>query len=181
MLRLFAFIRHLFAHLQLCAAHYSWFFITHCILLYFIRASEMTKHFYSLSLFQFDDDFSTMSCCQGLRVTAICGAFGTCIGAWVKVFSVDPELFYVGFIGQSIVATSQVSWFFLIFFFNTNRMTTGTFFWHLNNGDFLSLLWFIILSHLLPAKRCRSYFAPSWLNSAPSVCIHYSHSRLLFH
>lgn len=45
---------------------------------------------------------------QGLRVTALCGAFGTCIGAWIKVFSVDPSLFYVGFIGQSVVATSQV-------------------------------------------------------------------------
>lgn len=42
-------------------------------------------------------------------MTALCGAFGTCIGAWVKVFSVGPDLFYVGFIGQSIVATSQVS------------------------------------------------------------------------
>ncbi|XP_031621871.1 feline leukemia virus subgroup C receptor-related protein 2 [Contarinia nasturtii] len=45
---------------------------------------------------------------MGLRVTALCGAFGTCIGAWVKVFSVDPGLFYVGFIGQTIVAASQV-------------------------------------------------------------------------
>lgn len=41
-------------------------------------------------------------------MTAICGALGTCIGAWIKVFSVDPSLFYVGFIGQSVVATSQV-------------------------------------------------------------------------
>ncbi|XP_037046859.1 feline leukemia virus subgroup C receptor-related protein 2 [Bradysia coprophila] len=44
----------------------------------------------------------------GLRTTAICGSLGTCIGAWIKVFSVDPNLFYVGFIGQSIVAASQV-------------------------------------------------------------------------
>lgn len=42
-------------------------------------------------------------------MTALCGAFGTCIGAWVKVFSVDPGLFWVGFLGQTIVATSQVS------------------------------------------------------------------------
>lgn len=46
---------------------------------------------------------------QGLRVTALFGVFGTCIGAWIKVFSVDPGLFYVGFIGQSIVALSQVT------------------------------------------------------------------------
>lgn len=36
---------------------------------------------------------------QGLRVTALCGALGTCAGAWIKVFSVHPDLFYVGFIG----------------------------------------------------------------------------------
>lgn len=41
-------------------------------------------------------------------MTALCGAIGTCAGAWIKVFSVHPDLFYVGFIGQSIVATSQV-------------------------------------------------------------------------
>lgn len=41
-------------------------------------------------------------------MTALCGAVGTCAGAWVKVFSVHPDLFYVGFIGQTIVATSQV-------------------------------------------------------------------------
>lgn len=39
---------------------------------------------------------------------AICGACGTCIGAWVKTFSVQPDLFWLGFIGQSIVAASQV-------------------------------------------------------------------------
>lgn len=46
---------------------------------------------------------------QGLRIAAILGCLGTCTGAWIKVFSVDPNLFYVGFIGQSIVAASQVS------------------------------------------------------------------------
>lgn len=44
----------------------------------------------------------------GLRVTALCGAVGTAIGAWIKVFSVDPSLFYVTFIGQTFVACSQV-------------------------------------------------------------------------
>lgn len=32
-------------------------------------------------------------------MTALCGALGTCAGAWIKVFSVHPDLFYVGFIG----------------------------------------------------------------------------------
>ncbi|ALC42030.1 CG1358 [Drosophila busckii] len=44
----------------------------------------------------------------GLRVTALVGVVGTCVGAWIKVFSVDPSLFYVGFIGQAIVALAQV-------------------------------------------------------------------------
>ncbi|XP_050091540.1 feline leukemia virus subgroup C receptor-related protein 2 [Anopheles aquasalis] len=45
---------------------------------------------------------------MGLRIAAIAGVLGTCAGAWVKCFSVSPELFWVGFIGQSIVAASQV-------------------------------------------------------------------------
>lgn len=49
---------------------------------------------------------------QGLRVAAVLGCLGTCLGAWIKVFSVDPSLFYVSFIGQSVVATSQVSFMF---------------------------------------------------------------------
>ncbi|KAL7735411.1 hypothetical protein ACLKA6_019530 [Drosophila palustris] len=44
----------------------------------------------------------------GLRITALVGIVGTCIGAWIKVFSVDPSLFYVSFIGQAIVALAQV-------------------------------------------------------------------------
>jgi len=53
----------------------------------------------------------TVSCAchqQGLRITALVGIVGTCVGAWIKVFSVDPSLFYVSFIGQSIVALAQV-------------------------------------------------------------------------
>ncbi|XP_055374336.1 feline leukemia virus subgroup C receptor-related protein 2 isoform X2 [Condylostylus longicornis] len=45
---------------------------------------------------------------MGLRITALVGVIGTCTGAWIKVFSVQPDLFYVGFIGQSVVALSQV-------------------------------------------------------------------------
>ena len=46
---------------------------------------------------------------KGLRITALVGVIGTCIGAWIKVFSVSPDAFFVGFFGQSIVALSQVS------------------------------------------------------------------------
>ncbi|CAO1365862.1 unnamed protein product, partial [Diamesa serratosioi] len=44
----------------------------------------------------------------GLRVAALCGCLGTCLGAWIKVFAIEPHLFWVAFIGQAIVATSQV-------------------------------------------------------------------------
>ncbi|CAD7014635.1 feline leukemia virus subgroup C receptor-related protein 2 [Ceratitis capitata] len=45
---------------------------------------------------------------MGLRITALVGIVGTCIGSWIKVFSVQPDLFYVTFIGQTFVALAQV-------------------------------------------------------------------------
>lgn len=44
----------------------------------------------------------------GLRVAVILGAMGTCLGAWIKVASVAPDRFYVTFLGQTLVAMSQV-------------------------------------------------------------------------
>jgi MFS transporter, FLVCR family, feline leukemia virus subgroup C receptor-related protein len=32
---------------------------------------------------------------------------GTCIGSWLKVFSIAPDRFWVTFVGQTIVALSQ--------------------------------------------------------------------------
>lgn len=43
---------------------------------------------------------------QGLRTATILGCLGTCLGSWIKVFGVDT--FYVVFLGQAIVAASQV-------------------------------------------------------------------------
>ncbi|XP_075991825.1 histamine transporter isoform X2 [Anticarsia gemmatalis] len=43
-----------------------------------------------------------------LRVTTIIGSFGTCAGAWLKVFSVPQDMFWLGFAGQTVVAMSQV-------------------------------------------------------------------------
>lgn len=43
-----------------------------------------------------------------LRVTTIIGAFGTCAGAWMKVFSVPQDMFWLGFIGQTVIAINQV-------------------------------------------------------------------------
>ncbi|XP_038208144.1 feline leukemia virus subgroup C receptor-related protein 2 isoform X2 [Zerene cesonia] len=44
----------------------------------------------------------------GLRVTTIIGSLGTCAGAWLKVFSVPQDMFWLGFAGQTVVAISQV-------------------------------------------------------------------------
>ncbi|KAH0948184.1 hypothetical protein HN011_012314 [Eciton burchellii] len=43
----------------------------------------------------------------GLRWVAIIGSGMTCLGAWIKIFSVQPDRFYVILIGQSIVAITQ--------------------------------------------------------------------------
>lgn len=40
-------------------------------------------------------------------MTVLLGSIGTCAGSWIKVGSVDPNLFWVTFLGQSIVALSQ--------------------------------------------------------------------------
>ncbi|CAH1369082.1 hypothetical protein MTP99_010570 [Tenebrio molitor] len=44
----------------------------------------------------------------GLRVAVLIGMVGTCAGAWIKVGSVSPDRFWVGFLGQAVVALSQV-------------------------------------------------------------------------
>ncbi|KAL6256394.1 hypothetical protein P5V15_012507 [Pogonomyrmex californicus] len=44
----------------------------------------------------------------GLRCTVICGALGTCLGSWVKVLSIASDRFWVTFIGQTMVAISQI-------------------------------------------------------------------------
>lgn len=44
----------------------------------------------------------------GLRLTALLGACGNCLGAWIKCASAAPDRFWVTFLGQSIVGTSQI-------------------------------------------------------------------------
>lgn len=36
------------------------------------------------------------------------GSIGTALGAWIKVFSINPDQFLIAFFGQTIVAISQV-------------------------------------------------------------------------
>lgn len=63
--------------------------------------NKQNKYFYN-------NEIRNILSLQGLRWTALVGVCGTCIGAWIKVFSVRPDLFYVGFIGQAVVALAQV-------------------------------------------------------------------------
>ncbi|CAL8097037.1 unnamed protein product [Orchesella dallaii] len=44
---------------------------------------------------------------KGLRLAVIIGSFGTALGSWIKVFATQPDLFYVAFIGHTVVAISQ--------------------------------------------------------------------------
>lgn len=44
---------------------------------------------------------------QGIRIAVLLGAAGTCVGAWIKVFSIAPDRFLITFIGQTVVAVAQ--------------------------------------------------------------------------
>ncbi|XP_063710177.1 uncharacterized MFS-type transporter C09D4.1-like [Culicoides brevitarsis] len=46
--------------------------------------------------------------CRGLRYSALIGSIGTAAGAWIKVFSINADQFMIAFLGQTIVAISQV-------------------------------------------------------------------------
>lgn len=43
-----------------------------------------------------------------MRRCVILGSLGTCLGAGIKVFSTGRDSFIIGFLGQSMVAISQV-------------------------------------------------------------------------
>ncbi|XP_059477086.1 uncharacterized MFS-type transporter C09D4.1-like [Neocloeon triangulifer] len=45
---------------------------------------------------------------MGIRVSILLAMGGTCLGSWVKVLSVAPDRFWVTFLGQTIVALSQM-------------------------------------------------------------------------
>ena len=113
---------------------------------------------------------SPLSLIQGLRVTALCGAFGTCIGAWIKVFSVGPDLFYVTFIGQSFVAVSQVIYY--RFEFSANAAWRKLIWWiNASSPQFASnSLHLKITSGQILCKRWESM--PVWLMMDYNVDIH---------
>jgi len=45
---------------------------------------------------------------KGLRLGVLLGSAGTCLGSWLKVFSTGPHQFWLTFLGQSVVAVSQI-------------------------------------------------------------------------
>lgn len=45
---------------------------------------------------------------KGLRFSVLVGAFGNSLGSIIKCFSVNPNMFWLTMIGQTIVATSQL-------------------------------------------------------------------------
>ncbi|KAI6178700.1 MFS domain-containing protein [Aphelenchoides besseyi] len=44
----------------------------------------------------------------GLRTSLLIGAFGNCFGAWLKLLSTHPDKFWLTFMAQTIVGSSQV-------------------------------------------------------------------------
>jgi len=58
------------------------------------------------AVFIFPASYMTDKC--GLRWTIIVGAGLNCLGSWIKIFSIQPNKFYVAFIGHSVVALAQV-------------------------------------------------------------------------
>ncbi len=45
---------------------------------------------------------------QGLRICVLIGSLGGCIGSWIKVVGSGRDKFVAVFVGQAIVAASQV-------------------------------------------------------------------------
>ncbi|XP_014599673.1 PREDICTED: feline leukemia virus subgroup C receptor-related protein 1 isoform X3 [Polistes canadensis] len=68
---------------------------------------DLTSMIYMITYIPFIFPASYLLDKFGLRVAVILGAIGTAIGSWIKVFSVSPNLFWITFIGHTIVAISQ--------------------------------------------------------------------------
>lgn len=68
---------------------------------------DMTSMIYMITYIPLIFPASYLLDAFGLRCTVIVGALGTALGSWIKVLSIDPNLFWVTFIGQTVVAISQ--------------------------------------------------------------------------
>ncbi|XP_017752984.1 PREDICTED: feline leukemia virus subgroup C receptor-related protein 2-like isoform X2 [Eufriesea mexicana] len=70
-------------------------------------AVDMTSMIFMITYIPFIFPASYLLDKFGLRLAALVGAIGTALGAWIKVFSVSPDRFWVTFVGQTLVAVSQ--------------------------------------------------------------------------
>ncbi|XP_058808500.1 heme transporter FLVCR2 [Phymastichus coffea] len=68
---------------------------------------EMTSMIYMITYIPFIFPASYFLDRFGLRYAALLGALGTCVGSWIKVVSVSPNKFWIGFAGHTVVAVSQ--------------------------------------------------------------------------
>jgi len=77
------------------------------------------------AVFIFPASYVTDKC--GLRWNIIIGASLNCLGSWTKMFSIQPNKFYVVFVGHSIVALAQVTAFNLFYLIFLKNLDTTTF------------------------------------------------------
>jgi len=84
-----------------------------CILFRYYGVSSLMVNWTSMSymafyvVFIFPVSYVIDRC--GLRWTIIVGAGLNCLGSWIKMFSIQPNKFYVAFIGHSAAAFAQVT------------------------------------------------------------------------
>ncbi|XP_034177440.1 choline/ethanolamine transporter flvcr2a isoform X2 [Osmia lignaria lignaria] len=84
--------------------------IANIIMAYYSVSSfsvDMTSMIYMITYIPFIFPASYLLDRFGLRFTAIAGATGTVLGSWIKVCSVNPNYFWMTFVGQFVVALSQ--------------------------------------------------------------------------
>ncbi|VDM38509.1 unnamed protein product [Toxocara canis] len=71
-------------------------------------AVDWTSMIYMLSYIIFVIPASWILDKYGLRVSVLLGASGNCLGAWIKTLSTNPHSFWITFVGQTIVGSSQM-------------------------------------------------------------------------
>ncbi|VDK42199.1 unnamed protein product [Anisakis simplex] len=69
---------------------------------------DWTSMVYMLSYIVFIMPASWLLDKYGLRVSVLLGASGNFIGAWIKMLSTNPHSFWITFVGQAIVGSSQI-------------------------------------------------------------------------
>ncbi|XP_011504260.1 PREDICTED: uncharacterized MFS-type transporter C09D4.1 [Ceratosolen solmsi marchali] len=84
--------------------------ITNIVMKYYDVSSfavDMTSMIYMITYIPFIFPASYFLDKFGLRYATLLGALGTAAGSWLKVFSVNPDRFWLTFFGHTVVAFSQ--------------------------------------------------------------------------